>query len=161
MSLRFRYLIFIGLFFLSVFISLGIYFFSSSPLFIIGDDIKGPKRMVWISGGEFLMGSNSRLAKSNEKPAHKVYLHGFWIDQTDVTNAQFSAFVTATGYVTTAERKPDWSTIKIQLAPQTPKPSEDKLVPGAMVFVGTKEAVSLAPVWPFFIAKFICYLILP
>ncbi len=110
---------------------------------IIGDGMTGPKGMVWIPGGEFMMGSNNRLAKQNEQPAHKVYVDSFWIDQTDVTNAQFAAFVKATGYVTTAERKPNWETIKVQLAKDTPKPSEDQLVPGAMVFVGTKQAVPL------------------
>lgn len=104
---------------------------------------QNPPGMVWIPGREFMMGSNSYLAKSNEKPAHKVYVKGFWMDQTDVTNTQFAKFVKATGYVTTAERKPDWETLKVQLAPNTPKPSEDKLVPGAMVFVGTREPVPL------------------
>lgn len=102
-----------------------------------------PQGMVWVPGGEFLMGSNSRLAKSNEQPAHKVRVSGFWIDKTDVTNAQFAAFVKATGYVTTAEKKPDWETIKVQLPPGTPKPPEEKLVAGAMVFVGTRAPVPL------------------
>jgi formylglycine-generating enzyme required for sulfatase activity len=99
--------------------------------------------MVFIKGGEFIMGSDTRLAKNNEKPAHKVRVDSFWIDKTDVTNAQFAAFVKATGYITTAERKPDWETIKVQLAPGTPRPSADTLVKGAMVFVGTHEAVAL------------------
>lgn len=110
---------------------------------IIGDGINGPKNMVWIPGGTFLMGSNSRFAKTNEKPAHSVRVDGFWIDQTDVTNRQFAAFVAATAYITTAERKPDWNTVKVQLAPGTAKPSEDVLVPGAMVFVGTQHPVPL------------------
>src|SRR3989338_4253742 len=70
--------------------------------------VKAPKNMVWIPGGEFMMGSDSNLAKPNEKPAHKVHVDGFWMDQTDVTNAQFAEFVKATGYVTTAEKRPDW-----------------------------------------------------
>ena len=110
---------------------------------IIGDGTNGPKGMVRLPGGDFLMGSNATYAKFNEKPAHKVHVDSFWIDQTDVTNAQFAEFVNATGYVTTAERKPDWETLKVQLAPDTPKPPEDKLVAGAMVFVGTKQAVAL------------------
>lgn len=109
----------------------------------LGNGINGPKDMVWIPGNQFIMGSHSRLAKNNEKPAHPVQLDGFWIDQTDVTNAEFRAFVNATGYITTAERKPEWETLKVQLPPGTAKPSEDKLVPGAMVFVGTNKAVPL------------------
>ncbi len=107
-------------------------------------DIKaGPKNMVWIPGGEFMMGSDGHLARPNERPAHRVRVKGFWMDQTDVTNAQFAAFVKATGYVTTAERAPDWDTLKVQLLPGTPKPSIDELVPGAMVFVGTPHPVPL------------------
>lgn len=103
----------------------------------------GPKGMVWVPGGEFLMGSNSRLSRPNERPAHKVRVDGFWMDQTDVTNAQFAAFVKATGYVTTAEQKPEWTTLKVQLLPGTPKPPKEKWVPGSMVFVGTKHPVPL------------------
>ena len=49
------------------------------------------------------MGSND--GEDNEKPVHTVYLDGFYIDQYEVTNAQFQAFVLATGYQTTAESK--------------------------------------------------------
>ena len=108
-----------------------------------GDGVKGPKGMVWVPGGEFLMGSDHKLAQRNERPAHEVRVHGFWMDETHVTNAQFAAFVKATGYVTTAERKPDWETIKVQVAPGTPKPPDSALVPGAMVFVGTDRPVPL------------------
>src|SRR6516225_8671952 len=66
----------------------------------------GPPGMVWIPGGEFTMGSDAADASVAEKPAHRVRVDGFWIDETDVTNAQFRAFVEATGYVTTAERTP-------------------------------------------------------
>lgn len=110
---------------------------------VLGDGKNGPKNMVWIPAQTFMMGSNSPLAKPNEKPAHKVKINGFWIDKYDVTNAEFAAFVNATGYLTTAERKPDWKTLEVQLPPGTPKPADSKLLPGAMVFVGTKEAVPL------------------
>lgn len=60
--------------------------------------------MVWIPGGEFTMGTNDRPGWHDEKPAHRVRVDGFWMDETDVTNAQFRAFVDATGYVTTAEK---------------------------------------------------------
>lgn len=99
--------------------------------------------MVWIPGGEFTMGSTSSLAKHNEQPAHDVTVTGFWMDETDVTNAQFAAFVKATGYVTTAERKPDWQTLKVQLPDTVAKPNDAALVPGSMVFVGTSVPVKL------------------
>jgi sulfatase modifying factor 1 len=105
--------------------------------------IKTPPSMVWIPGGEFIMGSSGPYANRNEKPEHKVYVDGFWMDKTDVTNAQFATFVKATGYVTTAEKKPDWETIKVQVPSETPKPPDDALIPGAMVFIGAKHPVNL------------------
>ena len=51
--------------------------------------------MVWIAGGTFLMGSDHHYPE--EAPSHDVSVDGFWIDTTPVTNAQFEAFVTATG----------------------------------------------------------------
>jgi len=89
------------------------------------------------------MGSDHKLAQRNERPAHKVRVGGFWMDRTHVTNAQFAAFVKATGYVTTAERKPDWETLRVQLPPGMPRPPDSMLVPGAMVFVGTDRPVPL------------------
>jgi formylglycine-generating enzyme required for sulfatase activity len=41
----------------------------------------------------------------NERPAHRVRVDGFWIDEHDVTNAEFARFVAVTGYLTTAEKK--------------------------------------------------------
>src|SRR5262249_43349329 len=66
-----------------------------------------PSGMVWIPGGEFTMGTDADLGWPDEKPAHRVRVAGFWMDQTDVTNAEFREFVEATGYVTTAEKPPD------------------------------------------------------
>jgi sulfatase modifying factor 1 len=116
---------------------------AARPQGIEGDGNSGPRGMLWIPGGEFVMGSDAPLAKSNEHPAHKVRVHGFWMDRTAVTNAQFGAFVAATGYVTTAEQPPSWETLKGQLPPGTAKPPDNELVPGAMVFVATKRPVDL------------------
>jgi sulfatase modifying factor 1 len=113
------------------------------PQVIASNGQNAPEGMVWIRGGEFLMGSDHRLARPNERPAHKVRVKGFWMDRTAVTNAQFARFVAATGYVTTAERPPDWETLKVQLPPGTPRPPDEMLVPGALVFVGTDRPVSL------------------
>jgi len=113
------------------------------PHIVAGDGQRGPQGMVWVPAGEFLMGSNHKLAQPNERPAHKVRVHGFWMDQHHVTNAEFRRFVEATGYVTTAERKPDWATLSVQLPPGTPRPPDSALVPGAMVFVGTSGPVPL------------------
>jgi formylglycine-generating enzyme required for sulfatase activity len=88
-----------------------------------------PAGMVWIAGGEFTMGSDDddTVARPDEKPAHRVRVHGFWMDETEVTNAQFRAFVNATGYVTTAERPP-------ALPAEVRKPAPEFLVPGSVVF---------------------------
>jgi formylglycine-generating enzyme required for sulfatase activity len=61
--------------------------------------------MVYVPAGEFLMGSPAGEGKSDEWPQHTVYLDGFWIDHTEVTNRQFEMFVTATGYRTEAENE--------------------------------------------------------
>jgi sulfatase modifying factor 1 len=105
--------------------------------------VHGPAGMVWIPGGEFLMGSAGKLARANERPVFRARVDGFWMDRTDVTNAQFAAFVGATGYVTTAERKPDWESLRAQLPAGTPRPDDSRLVPGAMVFTGTPTPVPL------------------
>ncbi len=67
------------------------------------DTIAG-KNMVLVSGGSFLMGGTSEQARPDELPAHRETVADFYIDIAEVTNAQFKAFVEATGYVTTAER---------------------------------------------------------
>lgn len=116
---------------------------SKPPVIVRGDGSNGPKGMVWIPGGEFLMGSDHKLSQPNERPTHRVKVSGFWMDATHVTNDQFAAFVKANNYVTTAEKKPDWETLRVQLPPGTPKPPESMLVPGAMVFTGTEKPVRL------------------
>ena len=63
-----------------------------------------PDGMVWIPGGIFWMGSEQF---EDAKPIHKVYVDGFWMDKTEVTNEQFAKFVEATRYVTVAERDLD------------------------------------------------------
>lgn len=88
--------------------------------------------MVWIPGGEFTMGTDSAFGRPEERPAHRVRVDGFWMDRTEVTNAEFDAFVRATGYVTTAEQVIDPVEILKQLPPGTPPP--ESLVPGSLVF---------------------------
>ena len=70
-----------------------------------------PEGMAWIPGGEFSMGAQDppgmddvgMNATRDSRPIHRVYVDGFWMDRTDVTNAQFERFVRATGYVTVAD----------------------------------------------------------
>lgn len=94
--------------------------------------------MKFIPAGDFVMGAADKEGRPDEYPAHEVSMHGFWIDETEVTNAQFAAFVKATGYVTEAERKPDWEELKKQLPPGMPKPADELLQPSSLTF--TKPA---------------------
>jgi len=81
--------------------------------------------MTYISGGTFMMGGDNDQARADEFPKHQVRVDGFWMDEHEVTNAQFREFVNATGYVTTAEQKPDWEEMKKQLPPGTPRPPDE------------------------------------
>jgi len=92
-----------------------------------------PDGMVWIPTGTFKMGGETGPADG--RPIHEVTVDCFWIDETEVTNAEFARFVEATGYVTVAERKPDpkaFSGVPL-----------DQLVPGAVVFAQSPGPVSL------------------
>ena len=105
-------------------------------------DLPMPPGMVWIPAGKFLMGCDTRLAREDEKPTHVVRLTGFYIDVTEITNAQFSEFVAATGYITTAEKKPELAEIMKQQPPGSPPPDESVLVPGSLVFQMTDQPVN-------------------
>jgi formylglycine-generating enzyme len=65
-----------------------------------------PDGMAWIPGGEFYMGTDDDNFP-DAGPMHRVYVDGFWIDKTEVTNEQFAQFVKATKYLTVAEQEPD------------------------------------------------------
>lgn len=96
--------------------------------------------MVWIVGGEFQMGRDKSPAYSNRLMAPLVRIDGFWMDQTDVTNRQFERFVKETGYVTKAEKKPDWNNIKAQF-PALKNEAEQRF-PGSMVYGKDPATVS-------------------
>jgi len=93
-----------------------------------------PDAMVWIPGGEFSMGAEDPRAEpeggpdplADARPIHRVHVDGFWMDRTEVTNAQFARFVAATGYVTVAERTPS--------ADDFPTAPPQNLVAGSVVF---------------------------
>lgn len=65
------------------------------------------------------------------------------MDETEVTNAQLEQFVSATGYVTVAERPVIWEELKKELPPGTPTPPDSLLQPGALVFQKTEQPVPL------------------
>ena len=90
--------------------------------------------MVFLPGGEFLMGSDRHYPE--EKPAHRVEVDGFWIDARPVTNRHFARFVEATGYVTFTEIAPD--------PKDYPGILPEMLKPGSMVFSPPGHPVDLA-----------------
>src|ERR1700693_2361013 len=102
-----------------------------------------PKGMVWIPGGEFSMGAQdppdmtpvAMQAAADSRPIHRVYVDGFFMDKTDVTNAQFAEFVKATGYVTIAEKTPT--------AEEFPGAPPENLVAGGVVFTPPAQPVPL------------------
>ena len=61
--------------------------------------------MVWIAKGSFQLGSDKAYPDELNFGQKQRQVEGFWIDQTEVTVAQFSSFVKATGYVTDAEQQ--------------------------------------------------------
>lgn len=89
------------------------------------------------------MGSDLPGGQANEKPVVKVEVEGFWIDEHDVTNAEFRKFVEATGYKTTAEQPESWEELKKQVPPGTPKPPDEMLQPGSLVFTPASGPVDL------------------
>ena len=91
-----------------------------------------PAHMQWVPGGTFRMG-NAKGPHADEQHEHKVTLDGFWMDETEVTNAQFAKFVSATKYVTIAERKPKREDIEAQV-PAGTVIDEAMLVPGSICF---------------------------
>jgi len=101
---------------------------NSSPPAAPPDD-----EMVWIPGGSFTMGSEEFYPE--EAPKRDVEVDGFWMDETPVTNAEFSEFVDETGYTTVAERDPD---------PEAyPGADAADLVPGSAVFTSPDGPVDL------------------
>lgn len=89
--------------------------------------------MIWIPEGKFMMGGNSPQARPDEYPQHECHIKGFWMDTTEVTNAQFRRFVEATGYVTIAEREINPAQIKAQTGGEIPEDISTE--PASMVFV--------------------------
>jgi len=88
---------------------------------------------VLLDGGEFTMGSDQHYAE--EAPAHRVRIGPFGIDRHPVTNRRYDEFVTATGYVTVAERPLDPAAY--------PGAPPENLVAGSLVFTPTPGPVDL------------------
>jgi formylglycine-generating enzyme required for sulfatase activity len=93
-----------------------------------------PAKMILIPSGTFEMGTNDP-AFPDAQPIHKVSVKEFWMDEHEVTNAEFEKFVRATNYVTVAERSLD--------PKDFPGVPVESLVPGSGVFSPPGQPVSL------------------
>jgi formylglycine-generating enzyme required for sulfatase activity len=115
----------------------GLAFFAGAPSFAAKTPSACPKNasaksphpgMVWIPGGTFDFGDT---VYGEEGPIITAHVAGFWMDTHEVTNADFAAFVKATGYVTQAEKPVD-----TKAHPDLPP---DMQKAGAMTFVMPKS----------------------
>jgi formylglycine-generating enzyme required for sulfatase activity len=102
-----------------------------------------PPGMVWVPGGEFSMGAldprgmehGGHQPMEDARPIHRVYVDPFWMDATEVTNAEFARFVKETGYVTVAERTPTRE--------EFPTAPVENLVAGSVVVAPTPAEIRL------------------
>ena len=99
--------------------------------------------MIFIKGGTYTMGALEQSNTGDAKSPQPVKVHSFWMDETEVTNAEFKKFTDETGYITLAERPIDWEEMKKILPPGTPKPADEDLQPGSLVFSPPANAVPL------------------
>ena len=96
-------------------------------------DMSWTNGMAWVPAGQFPMGAAD--GQPDEQPVHQISVDGFWMDATEVTNAQFEKFVRATRYVTIAERKPD--------PKDFPGAPPEMLVPGSVCFNPPRDPIPL------------------
>jgi formylglycine-generating enzyme required for sulfatase activity len=95
---------------------------------------KATEGMSWIAPGKFWMGVEDPTMP-DARPVREIELSGYWIDQTEVTNRQYEAFVKATGYKTVAEIPPK--------AEDYPGADPKLLVPGSVVFTPPAAEIPL------------------
>src|SRR5262249_23677438 len=88
---------------------------------------------IWIPGGTFCMGSDHHYPE--EAPVHSVAVDSFLIDPTPVTNAQFLAFVAATGSASSGQVPPR--------PKDYPGCKPNMLKAGGLVFTPPRQAVDL------------------
>ncbi|ENH98135.1 hypothetical protein J416_01514 [Gracilibacillus halophilus YIM-C55.5] len=116
--------------------------------YVTDESLKFKDKMVFLDGGEFLMGTDDQegFASDEEGPVRKVKVDPFYIDTHTVTNAEFKEFVDATGYKTEAESF-GWSFVfyhfltKDQLV-------ESRQVPGASWWLAIDGAYWYQPEGP-------------
>jgi formylglycine-generating enzyme required for sulfatase activity len=116
----------------------------SESIKAVSPEVPDQPGMIKLPGGTFRMGSDKHYPE--EGPVHRVTVDGFWMDVYPVTNADFSRFVEATGYITFAEIPPD--------PKNYPGAPPEMLKAGSLVFVKPTGKVALnnyANWWQFII----------
>ncbi len=91
------------------------------------------ERMAWIPAGSYDMGSKKN---QDEQPIHKVKLDGFWIGKYEITNEEYTEFVTDARYKTIAERKP-----RPEDFPEIPPEEFKNIKAGSIVFTPPDEDI--------------------
>ena len=98
-----------------------------------------PTSARWENPSKSIVGADAGppILRSGQglRPVHRVYVDGFWMDRTEVTNAQWRQFVDATRYRTIAEIAPTHE--------QFPTAPLENLVAGSTVFTPTPGPVAL------------------
>lgn len=147
---------------------LGKFFLSSKYLNTISkvqtnlEKANSTKGMIFIKGGTFSMGADmpsnyqnmnpTALPQKDEYPKHEVKINDFYMDKHEVTIGEFQEFVKATNYITVAELDINWDDIKAQVPAGTPKPSNESLKAGSLIFTyktAAKHKNTLYDWWTF------------
>jgi eukaryotic-like serine/threonine-protein kinase len=69
----------------------------SAPATAVPLRIEVVPRMVYVEGDNFWMGTDLATARPDSRPMHRIFVESYYIDQYEVTNAEYLDFVTATG----------------------------------------------------------------
>ena len=110
-------------------------------LVLQADTAGAPSGMTGIPAGKFVIEGDQH--HPDPRKGKTVEVKSFWMDTKEVSNADFAAFVEATGYVTESEKKPIWDSLKKELPEGSPKPPDSLLQAGSLVFVPTDGPVDL------------------
>ena len=126
---------------------------------VVETNLEPPEGMVWIPGGNFMMGGQDELAKikPDEGHVHEVELDGYFMDATEVTNEEYARFVEETGYVTYAERQHSREEYQGQVPDISVIPDEN-LEPGSICFNPDFDASEIDlndPLWPYHVWKLV------
>jgi len=107
------------------------------------------EKMIQLEGGSFLMGTDDKegFPQDGEGPVREIEIAPFYIDETAVTNGQFSKFIKETHYVTEAE-KYGWSFVFCKFVPEKILGSNPQVVQEAPWWCAVEGACWKSPEGP-------------